>query len=191
MRATRLASVTLLVAAVAACDRLAEKTPTSPGIGKSAPDILLSADEAAILAEAGVPLLQPGDGEQGATGGVWYLTGGSRENPSDPVRARLAFSAIKHRDGTFSGQYDYKTEDGKTHLHGSVTCLLVGLNTAQFSGPTSGGARPVEQSFSVVDNGEGGSAPPDLVTGPVAGICGTATVGVPGGVYRGDLQVHS
>jgi hypothetical protein len=186
MRATTLASVTLLGAALVACDRLAEHAPTAAEVRPPAADLVLPADQLEIMAELGVPVLQPGDGEQSATGGVWY---GATVNVS-----RLAFSAIRHRDGTVTGQFNFVP--GNTILDpvkGPVDCLIIAGNTARFSGHDS--RFPDDPNavarFTVADNGEGAGAPPDLVTGPRGGSCDAVpfpTATSP--VIRGNLQVR-
>ena len=174
----------VLAAAVLGCDAASGRMPTGPAATTFS--LSLTPDEAAILAEAGITPAAPGDGEQGATGGVWYET----KTQLGLQRAMLAFTAIKHRDDRISGEYEYRTETG-VRLHGTVDCLQVSGNRATFSGPVTQPGFAGEQTFIVRDNGEGTTAPPDEVTGPVPARCDRAFESVSAGtVVQGNLQVH-
>jgi hypothetical protein len=102
MRATPLARVLLLGAALAACDQPAPTAPTPPNPPDS-PNALLGSDAAGIFADLGVPLLQPGDGERAVTAGATFFVGA-------PEPAQLALSAVRHRDGSYSGSYVYRDQ---------------------------------------------------------------------------------
>jgi len=80
-------------------------------------------------------------------------------------------SAIRHRDGSVSGEFEIKSEqDGGLRVHGNVICFtIVGGQLARMAGV-------VEQSdadfvppgtpvvWTIVDNGEGNNDPPDLTS---------------------------
>ena len=169
--------------ALSACDRSLPTGPErveAPGVSRI---LSLTDDEAAILADAGIAVRQPAAGEKAATGGVWY----------GAPRAMLAFSAVLHRDGSVSGEYEYRSADGLTRLHGQVTCLTVSGTSARFSGPVTKPGLLPDQEFTVQDNGEGANDPADVVAGPLPGssACGPETAAPPGQeVVQGNLQVH-
>lgn len=82
----------------------------------------------------------------------------------------FSFAATKYADGTVTGQVQLNSRGFDVFVHISVDCLRVEGNTAYMSGHLTHVSDP-EQGFvgelnrwAVQDNGEGPSAPPDLVS---------------------------
>jgi hypothetical protein len=78
-------------------------------------------------------------------------------------------SAIKHSDGSVSGEFELKSEqDGGLRVHGSLVCFTVVGNTARLAGLVESSTEPSFEGFhavwTVVDNGEGANDPPDLTS---------------------------
>lgn len=115
----------------------------------------------------------------GGSAGNQSATGHGNTTIGGELRT-FSFSAIRHKDGTVTGQWQLKNRASDVVLHGEVTCLLA------IARPTQGAAfmggvvtrvdgnavgfyegRPV--AFSAFDNGEGADAPPDFIT-PVAAV---------------------
>jgi hypothetical protein len=180
-----------LAAALVACDRSTPAALPETGPAPRGPSLTLSltADEATILKEAGIPILEAGEGEVGATGGVRF----------GADRALLAFSAVRHRDGSASGEYEYRqpTSEGELRLHGKVTCLITeaiftGGGYASFGGPVTqavapaGRITPAEVGFNVADLGEGVTGKPDQAGRP-GGVCKGSTTE---SVVEGNIQVR-
>lgn len=189
-------STALLLAAVAlmGCDGLTQHTFTGPA-GAAFDLITLTPTEEAILAEANITVLHPGEGEDAATGGVV----GS---------GLLAFTALRDRDGNVRGEWEYH-QGTVVRMHGDVTCLDVQGNQASFGGPITRlnapenfvspftGAPPTDAVFHVVDTGEGAGNgdrfSPPLATVILSGTipetpCGLVNITQP--AVRGNLQVR-
>jgi hypothetical protein len=110
-------------------------------------------------------------GNQSATGHANTSTAGALRT--------FSFSAIRHKDGTVTGQFQLINRfDGTAVIHGEVTCLLaiarphqgaafMGGVVTRVDGDAPGffPGRPVV--FSAFDNGEGANEPPDQITGMV------------------------
>lgn len=196
-------------AALLACEDTARTTPleTSPAFDL----FTLEPTEDAILAGAGITILQPNDNDDAATGGVRYILS------KEVGPAQLAFSAIRRlsddgRTETILGQYEYREERqlGKLRVHGDVACLRVAGNSAVFGGPTkhieneTGVSIPLGWViFTVVDNGEPneavGKLQPDLASRAMFGVKATDPKDPRGGcalnptpepTQEGNLQVH-
>ena len=200
-------------AALLAC----EDTPTATPLETPSATFDLFAlepTEEAILAEAGITVLQPNENDDAATGGVRYVL--SKEG----FPAQLAFSAIRRLsdDGkteTILGQYEYREEQklGKLRVHGDVACLIVAKNSAVLGGPI----KHMENEtgllipegwvvFTVVDNGEPneavGKLEPDLASRATFGVqptpdpkdpkkpTGCAVTATPQPTEEGNIQVH-
>jgi hypothetical protein len=136
-----------------------EKNPVSGALGKPG------------LAHAGT---------EGSPVGYRRGTGRARLRYLDPqpiVFGRIATSAIQHRDGSFSGEYDvgsvnHPSEGFVVHVHGKVLCfgldpdgtgaVINGIITKSDFPPNPPG---LLESWSVRDNGEGTNAPPDTISG--------------------------
>jgi hypothetical protein len=119
---------------------------------------------------------------------------------------RFTFSAVRHQDGHVSGRFELFSEQNVgVRFHGIITCLAIDGPTARLGGiitksldPNSFVGEPV--IWTVVDRGEGGAAPPDLVTDflsplfshEVEEFCaGTFDSGLPlQPIDRGNIQVQ-
>ena len=206
MRAISVAPVMLGLALVG-CERLSEP-PTGVVTPPHAADLVLTSDEAAILEAAGIPVLTPAEGEQGATGGFQFRS----EIPGfGIVINEIAFSAVRHRDGSVSGQVQTvgvipgQASAGAGHTR--VVCLAVNGNRATLLSA----AQPVDPDqplpggsynfFAFSDNGAGGDDPPDTFGAvffppnafavPAREVCSLA--GTPGGtipITKGNIQVR-
>ena len=94
-------------------------------------------------------------------------TGQGRMTGIDRV---FAFNAVTHPDGSVSGQgqltYTHNGNDVKINF--SIDCMSVDGNKATMSG-TVMNSNDFESGgpcyFKVIDNGKGGNAPPDEITG--------------------------
>lgn len=99
-----------------------------------------------------------------ANGVAASATGFGRVSASN---RRFAFSAIRKADGSVNGQYQLVTGAG-IRIHGTVTCVTVVGNVARVGGiadPTNApGWAGIRTYFTVVDNGEGSSAPSDRIS---------------------------
>jgi hypothetical protein len=132
-----------LAAALAGCSDKTEPQLTSPS-----------------AAPALRPQQQSAGSEQQVTGSVLVdLTefGGAPQ--------RMAFSAIRHRDGRVSGQFQiFSEQEPGIRVHGVVTCLGIDGNLARLGGVITKSSPTGFESpafWAVVDNGEGPGAPPD------------------------------
>jgi hypothetical protein len=84
----------LVTAAIAGAILTACDQPTSPTAPRLNADVL-SSDLTALFDQMDVPILTPGFGEKGVT------VGGTVMNPE---KTTIALSAIRHQDGTVSGE---------------------------------------------------------------------------------------
>ena len=124
--------------------------------------------------------------------------------PNFAAEQKYSQSAIRHADGTVSGEFELKSEqDGGLRVHGDVTCFTIVGNTARLGGFIEQSTEPAFEGldvvWTIVDNGEGNNGPPDLTsdfflvgTGGAqfhcaVGFAFTAPV-LP--VLSGNLQVH-
>jgi hypothetical protein len=143
--------LTLLYAASVGCGSDGESSPVSPS-----------------PAPATLPQLKATVVQQQVTG-VAFITLVEADNAAE----RFTFSAIRHHDGRFSGQFQLFTEqEGGIRLHGTVSCLGVadidGELVAHLGGTITQSSAPgfegVQLMWTAVDEGEGGAAPPDLAS---------------------------
>ena len=119
---------------------------------------------------------------------------------------RFTFSAIRHRDGRVSGQFELFTEQqGGIRLHGTIGCLgiteldgeLVGHLGGTITRSSAPGFEGLDVIWTVVDEGEGGAAFPDLASdlflafpGQPEAFC-AFEFGLPvNPSERGNIQVH-
>src|SRR5262249_10150984 len=138
-----------------------------------------------VVAFVFVPLsgLQPEAAAQGVeesvTGHVEFV---NRNNPANPVVVRYSVSAIRHSDGSVSGEVQgERRNEGGDRLsvgHGTVTCFTLVGNIALIGGTVDRNKPPLAPNFTdfrltVIDNGQG-SNPPDVASPPVVGGPGTA-----------------
>lgn len=87
-------------------------------------------------------------------------------------KSTFVFNAIQLKDGTVNGHLVYQFRGGDTSFRMDIDCLNIVGNRAVLSGvvtKVSGNPPPyvfvgAPAVFQVVDNGEGGSAPPDLIS---------------------------
>ena len=116
-------------------------------------------------------------------------------------------SAIRHADGTVSGQFELKSAQvaGGVRIHGDIVCFTIIGNTARLAGLVDQSDTPLAPEgtyfiWTVVDNGEGQNDPPDLTSdfvGPFTAL-GAATFHCASGInvgafyplQSGNLQVH-
>ena len=105
-------------------------------------------------------------------------TGHANTRPAGELRT-FSFSAVRHKDGTVTGQFQLNNRATDVVIHGEVTCLLaiarphqgaafMGGVVTRVEGDAPGffDGRPV--MFSAFDNGEGANELPDEITGLVA-----------------------
>jgi len=124
-------------------------------------------------------------------------------------RFSYSLSAIRHEDGSVSGQFENHLENAQTgafvlNAHVRITCFAISGNIARVGGVIERQTgRPLppgitEGFITVVDNGEGDAASPDLASPPRVGGDGSAlTQCVTGGmslplfpIERGNIQVQ-
>jgi hypothetical protein len=152
------------------------------------------------LADALQPLFERSDVQQQVTGHANIILtafGGAEEKYSN--------SAIRHADGTFSGEFQLKSaQDGGLAIHGNVICFkIVADRVAWLGGVVEHSNTPLappgtEVIWTVIDNGEGANDPPDLTSDFFTSVPvltqAHCTVGLnlapflP--VLSGNLQVH-
>lgn len=97
---------------------------------------------------------------------------------------KYAVSAIRHDDGSVSGEFEERVLFAATgefirQTHGTVTCFQIVGNTARIGGLVDQATDPrflpgTEFRLNVVDNGNGASDPPDLGSNARFGFPGTA-----------------
>lgn len=143
---------------------------------------------AGALSCTAVALAASGDS---ATGGAHITIGGENRT--------FAFTA-RERDGLDRGQAQLQARQTDTRAHIEIDCLRVTGNKAVLGGvvtQTNDGV--VDEGdrvlFTVVDNGEGGNAPPDVIslvfyTGVGTFDCETQEAFPDRPVERGNVQVR-
>jgi hypothetical protein len=122
------------------------------------------------------------------------------------LRFRYSVNAIRHQDGSVSGEFENHVVNATTgafvlRAHVGIVCFTVNGNVARIGGiiEQAAGAGPppgLEGFITVVDNGEGGNAVPDLASPP--GVApGSAlahcTTGLPRPLFpveHGNVQVR-
>jgi len=119
---------------------------------------------------------------------------------------RYSIHAVRHRDGSVSGEGEEHAEtpagDFVRRTHVTVVCFTVAGNVARIGvvvDQTRGAGLPpgTEGFLTVVDNGEGHEAPPDMASVGVAGPPGSAQAHCDRGLPRplfpidaGNIQVR-
>jgi hypothetical protein len=137
--------------------------------------------------------------EESVTGHVEFV------NTISGNLARYSVNAIRHRDGSVSGEFEIHvyspTGEFLLSSHVSIVCFTITGNIARIGGIVDRskglGAPPGAEGFiTVVDNGEGANDLPDLASGPGVGP-GTAfahcTTGLPRLLFtvdNGNIQVQ-
>ena len=127
--------------------------------------VVASCDDATAPNTA--PAVQTTQDLSAAAGPQERVTGAAHMTLPQTATEHYQFSAIRHHDGTVSGQFElYTTEVGGIRIHGEVSCFLIQGNTAWIAGIIT---KSTEESFiglparwMVTDNGEGANDPPDL-----------------------------
>jgi hypothetical protein len=145
MSRSRSVMVVLLVSGLAlGCLSDADSNPTSPSFSWT-----------------NSPLESAKHGQQQVTGSIFINLvdfGGAPQ--------RMSFSAIRHRDGRVTGQFQiFSSQEPGIRVHGIVTCLGIDGSLARLGGVVTRSSPPGLESpafWRVVDNGEGRHAPPDL-----------------------------
>jgi hypothetical protein len=124
----------------------------------AAPDRVLAPDR-----DVSKPVLSNGGATQQVTGHANIFL------PNFQAEEKYSNSAIRHADGSVSGEWELKSEqDGGVRLHGDVICFTIVGNTARLGGFIEKSSEPILEGlhavWTIVDNGEGGKAPPDLTS---------------------------
>ena len=153
---------------------------------------------AVVVSGAGLVVAAPGE-QESVTGHADFVT-------SNGLRFSYSFSAIRHQDGSVSGEFENHVENALTgefilKAHVTIVCFTINGNVARIGGiidrqsglPIPPGVAP-EGFITVVDNGEGHDAAPDLASpaalGPPFQHCET---GLPRPLFpleRGNIQVR-
>lgn len=118
-------------------------------------------------------------------------------------RRTFAFNAKKAANGSVTGQFQLNNRQQEVVLHAEITCITVVGNRARIGAritrSTSTATLPgFFSAFTVVDNGEGSSAPPDqlslVFSSPAPGFdtfhCSTGFFLPLNPVEDGNIQVH-
>jgi len=134
------------------------------------------------------------------------VTGHAEFVTATGIRFKYSVSAIRHADGSVSGEFENHVENAATGefilmAHVDIVCFTVMGNIARIGGiverQVGGVPQPGAQGFiTVVDNGEGGQGLPDLASPP--GVApGSAfahcATGLPRPLFpveHGNIQVH-
>lgn len=182
MLTPRKASLLLSIAVLAGCTAGSDQNLTAPMSPATEASLAASGAQQQVTGHANIVLPGFGDAVQ-----------------------RYSQSAIRHADGTVSGQFELKSEqDGGLRIHGDVFCFTIVGNTARLAGR-------VDQSdidfapvgsyavWTIIDNGQGNRSPPDLTSDFFVGFNEAAAafhcaVGINLGAFlpvlSGNLQVH-
>ena len=127
-------------------------------------------------------------------------------NPISGSLTRYSVNAVRHRDGSVSGEFETRIEtasgDFLLSAHVTIVCFTVTGNIARVGGVVdhSRGAAglPGSEGFiTVVDNGQGPNDPPDLASPSFVGGPGTAathcTVGLSQPLFaveHGNIEIR-
>jgi hypothetical protein len=131
-------------------------------------------------------------GSPSATGGGTTVEAGEKST--------FTFSGVQRPDGTVAGHMVYQFRAADLTIHMDIDCLSISGNTAKLSGVIThlqGDAPPFifvggDTVFTVVDNGEGGEAPPDLISDVfifAGASCNAAFTPPPYLPIQGNIQV--
>jgi hypothetical protein len=115
-------------------------------------------------------------------------------------KSTFTFNAVQKPDGSVTGHLVYQVRGLDVTFHMDIDCLSIAGNTAKLSGVVTkvNGDAPdflfVGQDgvFTVVDNGEGAEAPPDLISDVIlfeGASCTDAFTPVPYLPIQGNIQV--
>jgi hypothetical protein len=138
-----------------------------------------------------------GANEESVTGHAEFVT-------ATGIRFSYSLSAIRHRDGRVSGEFQNHVENAITgefilRAHVQIVCFTVSGNIARVGGlieRQEGGAPAAGQEgfITVVDNGEGADGVPDLASPPALGSAfAHCDTGLPRPLFpieHGNIQVR-
>jgi len=145
--------------------------------------------------------------EESVTGHVEFV---NRNNPANIVLVRYSVNAIRHRDGSVSGEVQGERRNEAGHLishgHGTVTCFtispVIGGFKALIGGTVDRNEPPLNPLFTdfrltVIDHGQGSNDPPDIASPIIVGTFGTAQQHCNGGfspvmfsLDQGNIQIR-
>lgn len=106
-------------------------------------------------------------------GVIESMTGSGHFTGSNGEFVSFAHNAVKHADGTVTGNYVIHLRSLDTVIRGPITCLAVVGNHAWAGGiaetvrsdnPNIAALEGQDMWFQVIDNGEGANDPPDITT---------------------------
>jgi hypothetical protein len=149
---------------VAACSAR-ELAPTTPNRSLATPGAARDADPEGL--DDAVVAAQSNSGPQSATGHGNLTVGGELRT--------FSFNAIRHRDGSVTGEFQLDNRASQVVLHGEITCLLaiarptqgaafMGGVITRVDGNAPGVTAGTPVVFSAFDNGEGSNDFPDAMT---------------------------
>jgi hypothetical protein len=120
------------------------------------------------------------------TGGGWISIGTSRTS--------FGFNAIPEAGGLFKGQFQLRSNNGKSRLHGNVVTSLASIaNSATWTGTGYwNGAPGYQYEISVVDNGSSGGKKGDTISITVKNASGAVVYSTEGRqtLKGGNITVH-
>ncbi|MGH7515002.1 MAG: hypothetical protein ACREOQ_19015 [Gemmatimonadales bacterium] len=163
--------------------------------------------------DAGPDLTSPSDGssarpqlkadaeQEQVTGSAFLILDGFGNAPE-----RYTFSAVRHHDGSVSGQFElFTAQDGGIRLHGTVTCFGTlrfpdGVPVANVGGVITSSSEPdlvgINVGWTVFDVGEGRGTPDavsDLFVGTTEDVqefCTLPFILFVQPNRRGNVQIH-
>jgi hypothetical protein len=148
-----------------------------PTIDKALPEPQTSAAAAIVLDPKGVEMrgivlvaaaALVGAGGAAAAVTVLHSAQGSGHVQFGTTQEFISFTAVQHADGSVTGSAEIHDITAGVKAHVDVNCLNVVGNTATISGIVTSSSDPTIEGFQaiwqVVDNGQGGNAPPDLMS---------------------------
>src|SRR5262249_46765329 len=134
--------------------------------------------------------------EESVTGHVDFV------NPNNQNHVRYSVSAIRHSDGSVSGEVESHlvTSAGDvTSGHGTVTCFTLVGNTARIGGRVDHVVPETQFKLTVMDNGQGSNAAQQDMASPIV-VSAPPTAGrhcgptfIPQNLFpidRGNIQVR-
>jgi hypothetical protein len=123
-----------------------------------------------------VPSVLPLPAEANGASSVESVTGHAEFVTPSGFRFRYSVSAIRHKDGSVSGEFENHIDNATTgefilRAHVAIVCFTVTGNIARIGGiierQEGGVSIPGAEGFiTVVDNGEGANDVPDLASPP-------------------------
>ena len=119
--------------------------------------------------------------------------------PEGPELRTFSFHARTHADGTTRGSYELHNRAQNARIHGEIDCLRIVGNIAYMSGVHTHHTTPAFEGlasfFSVMDNGEGNTIVPDLISllftfNPPGPSCNVTFVNPTFPIDGGNIQVN-